>query len=260
MAHDTLPRLYIASVCTWQSQTVLDLSSEHVHYLRTVLRKTTGDLVRVFDGKQGEWLLEIDDLGKKNGTGMIREQLRPQSDYPPMPIHLYFAPLKKHPQDMITEKSTELGVTDLTPVITERTNTHKIRTDKMGFRIIEASEQCERLTLPTIHPNTNLSSIVTGNSKRPLLYCAESGQAEPLATVLQTLLFDNGLMDGVALLVGPEGGFTPAELSTLKQCPNTHAVSLGPRILRAETAVIAGLSVIQSLAGDWQHRPPRTVQ
>ena len=260
MVHYTLPRLYIPSASVWQVQTSLDLSTEHVHYLRNVLRKTTGDRVRVFDAKQGEWLLEITHLDKKTGTGILCESLRPQPDDSPMPIHLYFAPLKKQAQDMVIEKSTELGVTHITPVITERTNSAKVRTEKIQSRTIEASEQCERLTLPTIHPSTDLSSIMSADNTRPLLYCAESGQADPIASMLQTLLSNNTLTNGVALLVGPEGGLSPAELSALHDCPNAHAVSLGPRILRAETAVIAGLSVIQSLAGDWHNRPPRQSQ
>ena len=256
MTHHTLPRLYMPSVPLWQVETVLDLSTEQVHYLRNVLRKTVGDSVRVFDGANGEWLLKINQLDKKKGTGILQQNLRPQPDTSPMVINLYFAPLKKQAQDMVIEKSTELGVTNLTPVITERTNSGKIRGDKIQSRIIEASEQCERLTLPTIHPSTDLQSVLAENN-RPLLYCAESGTADPIATVVQNLLSNPAVSQGIALLVGPEGGLSPAELAQLHNCPNAHAVSLGPRILRAETAVIAGLSVLQSLAGDWHNRPPR---
>ena len=256
MTHHTLPRLYIPSVSSWRMETVLDLGTEQVHYLRNVLRKTVGDSVRVFDGVNGEWLLEINQLDKKKGTGILQQNLRLQPNTPPMVIDLYFAPLKKNAQDMVIEKSTELGVTTLTPVITERTNSGKIRVDKIQSRIIEASEQCERLTLPTIHPSTDLQSVLAEN-KRHLLYCAESGTADSIATVVQNLLSNHVLSQGIALLVGPEGGLSSAELLQLQNCPHAHAVSLGPRILRAETAVIAGLSVIQSLAGDWHNRPPR---
>ena len=258
MAHHTLPRLYMPSVSSWRAEMVLDLGMEQVHYLRNVLRKTVGDSVRVFDGVHGEWLLQINQLDKKKGTGILQQNLRPQPDTPPMPIHLYFAPLKKQVQDMVIEKATELGVSHMTPVLTERTNTAKIRLDKMQSRVIEASEQCERLTLPTVHQGIDLQSIIKDDNP-PLLYCAESGVADPIATVAQNLQSEKNLNNGIALLVGPEGGFSVAEFSQLGTCPHAHAVSLGPRILRAETAVIAGLSVLQSMLGDWNSRPPRAI-
>ena len=256
MAHYTLPRLYIPPAPIWQAQVSVDFEPEQVHYLRNVLRKNIGDLVRVFDGHHGEWLLEITDLNKKQGTGILRENLRPQPDNDSTPITLYFSPLKKQAQDMVVEKATELGVTHFIPVLMERTNNSKIRLDKIQSRIIEASEQCERLTLPTVHQSTDLQSVI-GNTTHPLLYCAEWGTAEPIVTVLQTLQAGESLRDGIALLVGPEGGLSAHEMSQLNTCPHAYAVSLGPRILRAETAVISGLSVLQSLIGDWHNRPPR---
>ena len=259
MSHYTLPRLYTPHASAWQAHGMVDLCAEHVHYLRNVLRKSTGDCVRIFDGIHGEWLLEITHLDKKTGTGTLLENLTEQPDNTPMPLHLYFAPLKKQAQDMVIEKATELGVDHITPVVTERTNTGKIRLDKIQSRMIEASEQCERLTLPTAHPAMDLQSVMD-NKSRPLLYCAESGVAEPIGDVMQNLLSANALQNGIALLVGPEGGLSPTELSHLQTCPHAHGVSLGPRILRAETAVIAGLSVIQSVAGDWHHRPPRPTE
>ena len=221
-----------------------------------MLRQDVTDCLRVFDGQNGEWLAEIIELNKKKGQIRLRENLRSQPDNLGMPLHLYFAPIKKQCQDMVVEKSVELGVTALIPTMTEHTNNGKVRGDKIQSRLIEASQQCERLDIPQLLDETDLYAIVSA-SDMPILYCAESGMANPIVDVVKTLSSDNKFGHGVAILVGPEGGFTKTELSMLNDCPHAYAVSLGPRILRAETAVIAGLSVIQSLVGDWNNRPPR---
>lgn len=262
-AYHTTARLYSEnSACTpWQKGGAVSLSRDQLHYLRTVLRYNVGDKVRLFDGYHGEWLATVDSLGKKQGLVILHTQIRPQPLLQQkVQIHIAFAPLKKNAHDMAVEKSVELGIDSLTLVQTDRTNVHmaSLKQNKINARMIQACQQCERLSIPEFRGGIPFAHAIE-SLPMPILYCAEWGKAKPLAQVIQSLgIHPSSLAkQSITILVGPEGGFTPTEFAQLQNCPHAHCVSLGPRILRAETAIIASLSVVQSMAGDWRDPPPR---
>jgi len=221
----------------------IELSQVQAHFLGTVLRKQMGDQLRVFNGEDGEWLAEITDLSKRKARINILKQTRAAQTAPD--IWLLFAPVKKSRNHFIIEKATELGVALIRPVITART-TSKIRMDKMTAHIIEAAEQTERLDLPQIDEPVKLADMLQSWDKtRTLIFADEAGDGEAAANALK------GVKPPCAILVGPEGGFTQAEREIIREQPYTRAISLGPRILRADTAVAATLTLWQALSGDW---------
>ncbi len=222
-----------------------ELTPGQAHYMRNVMRMEIGNPVTIFNGKEGEWLAEIDTLGKKNGALKILHQLRPQSTEPD--LWLLFAPIKKTRIDFLVEKATELGVSSLHPVITSRTIVSRVNLDRLKANALEASEQSERLSLPTLQePQSLEEAMMSWSPERPLYLLDETGRGSPIK---QTLLDAKG---PAALLIGPEGGFAPEELDSLRQKPFVTTISLGPRILRADTAAVAALACWQALAGDWQ--------
>ena len=261
----TITRLYVPNPDhqPWQTGLCLSLSQDSVHHLRTVLRYDVGQGVRLFDGIHGEWLGVLESLDKKKGTVLLQDQIRSQdTNTENTNIHIAFAPLKKTAQDIAIEKSVELGVNSITLIQTDRTNVNmgSLKEDKIVARMVQASQQCERLVIPDFMGIMSLETLIHSNN-HDILYCAESGVAQSLSHVIETLQTrakDTQPQKNITLLVGPEGGFTPDEFHQLEQCPFAYAVSLGPRILRAETAIIGGLSVVQSIMGDWGKRPPRS--
>jgi len=215
------------------------------HKLRAVLRAKINDEVCLFNGRDGEWRARLTDLGKTKAQADCIEQTRPQTSEPGP--WLAFAPLKKDRLDMVVEKAVELGVERLIPVMTARTENRRLKMDRLIQQTIDAAEQCERLTVPTILEPValeKLAEIWPGN--RALIVAAERRGATPLASALTTTSGPLGL------LIGPEGGFAIQELDWLLKLPISIAVSLGPRILRAETAAIAALAVMQTQCGDWR--------
>jgi len=215
------------------------------HKLRAVLRAKVGDELRLFNGRDGEWRARLVDLGKSKAMAeCIAQTHAPRPEPGPW---LAFAPLKKDRLDMVVEKAVELGVERLIPVITARTENRRLKYERLVQQTIDAAEQCERLTVPEICEPVgveNLSAIWPQD--RTLMVAAERRNAPPLAQQLQTI-------DGpVGLLIGPEGGFETRELDGLLKLPISIAIHLGPRILRAETAAIAALAVIQAQCGDWR--------
>jgi 16S rRNA (uracil1498-N3)-methyltransferase len=220
------------------------LDSDQVHYLRGVLRLGPGGTLALFDGRAGEWLAVIDTLGKHAGTARLERQTRPQIEE--SPLWLLFAPVKRTGIDLIVEKATELGVTRLLPVFTRRTNVARVNTERLRAVAREAAEQCRRLGVPDIaEPERLDQALAAFPADRRLLLCDESGTAPPIKDVLGQGPAPLGT------LVGPEGGFAPDELDGLRKLPFVTPVSLGPRILRAETAAFSALAVIQALTGDW---------
>jgi 16S rRNA (uracil1498-N3)-methyltransferase len=221
------------------------LSREQAHYLKDVMRRTAGDGVILFNGRDGEWRAEITELERKSATVHCLEQLRPQSSEPD--LWLVFAPVKKARLDIIVEKAVELGVSRLQPVMTRHTDVERVKTARLEAQVREAAEQCERLTVPDVMEPISLSDMLSGwPAERPLLFADEAGGAPALAA-LQDL--GDG---GAAILVGPEGGFAPEERQAIIALPAARRLSLGPRILRAETAVIALLTLWQAARGDWR--------
>jgi len=215
------------------------------HKLRAVLRAKVGDDLRLFNGRDGEWRARLVDLGKSKAVAECIEQIHaPRAEPGPW---LAFAPLKKDRLDMVVEKAVELGVERLIPVFTARTENRRLKQERLVQQTIDAAEQCERLSVPEISAPIALDKLATvWPEDRTLMVAAERRNAPPLAQQLQTI-------DGpVGLLIGPEGGFEAHELDGVLNLPISIAIRLGPRILRAETAAIAALAVIQAQCGDWR--------
>ncbi len=222
----------------------LILPKEQAHYLGNVLRKREGDEVRLFNGQNGEWRAEILAMSKKSIEVVVKEQLR--MPRPCLDITLCFAPVRKHRTAFIIEKATELGVRTLQPVLTARTQFPKFNIDKARLQAIEAAEQTERLDLPIIEPLVKLDTLLSNwNSKRSLIFADEAGEAMLALSALKSL------SEPSAILIGPEGGFTPQERDILRGHSFVTAASLGPRILRADTAALSLLTLWQAVQGDW---------
>ncbi|MBV8798786.1 MAG: 16S rRNA (uracil(1498)-N(3))-methyltransferase [Alphaproteobacteria bacterium] len=220
-------------------------SEAQAHYLLHVMRARAGDRVSLFNGHDGEWLAQIRDVKKSGCAFGCEQQTRTQVDTPD--LWLCFAPIKKTPADYLTQKATELGVSVLQPVITRRTIVSRVNTGRMRANAIEASEQSERLSVPEIREPVLLEKLIAAwPTERQLIFCDEAGQAPPLAQVLR------GATSAWAVLTGPEGGFDPTEREMIRSKPFVTPVSLGPRILRADTAGLAAVAVWQALAGDWR--------
>lgn len=224
----------------------LPLDAKQVHYLANVMRRSTGDRVLVFNGRDGEWQAEISTLTKRAGSLSLKEQIRPIGVSPD--LWLLFAPIKRGPIDMVAEKAAELGVSRLQPVVTERTNAARVNVDRLRAIAIEAAEQCGRLSVPEICPTEKLSQVLQDwPAERGLVLMNESGAGRPVGEVMAARRGSNP----DAILIGPEGGFSPDELDAMANLPFVTSASMGSRLLRAETAAVAALAVWQALAGDW---------
>ena len=231
-----LPRLY--SDHQLSEQGVIELSAGQAHYLHNVLRRQNGDLVRLFDGKNGEWLGSLGNLSKKTGQVTLQKQLVAQPTKK-RAIHLLFAPIKKHRQDWLIEKAVELGVTDFHPVLTQNTEVRKLNDSRLTQQIFEAAEQCERFDIPQLHDLKKLDKILSSwSAALPLFACIERFNTKPLQEVVPNH------SQNVALLIGPEGGFTEMEKNIIAK--HATAVGLGDTILRCETAVIKALVLLNA--------------
>jgi len=214
------------------------LSAGQAHYLGAVMRRAAGDEVHLFNGRDGEWTGRLDSLRKDKASVVVGEQVRPQAPEPD--VWLAFAPLKRDATDLVVEKATELGVSAIIPVMTERTNAARVNIERLRAIAIEAAEQCERLTVPAVREAVTLEALIgSWPAQRALVLALERAEAEKL---------DPGFRrgDGVCLLLGPEGGFSDLDRALVMSCPAVRPVSLGPRILRAETAAIVGLALLQA--------------
>ena len=216
------------------------------HYLLNVLRLKIGDEIKVFDGQNGEYVGKIVSNYKKNCTVKFLQKVRDMKYCPD--LWLLFAPVKKDKTDFIIAGATELGVSKIIPTLTKRTITERIKTERYEAQVIEACEQCRRLDVPQISTPQSLEKILeTWSQDRILYFMDETGNGGDIQTV-----FKNASTAKAAILVGPEGGFSDEELQLLRQKNFAKAVSLGERILRAETAVHAALSCWQAICGDWK--------
>jgi 16S rRNA (uracil1498-N3)-methyltransferase len=242
-----MPRLFCSNLL--KNDVIVDLQEGAAHYLKNVLRLTRGSHIDLFNEQDGEWRAEVLEILKNKVVVRVTHQQR-QSE-PVKKLCLCFSPIKHDPLDFMVEKATELGVTDFYPVITERCNISRVNVDRLQKNVIEASQQCERLDCPVIHPLQKLESFLERGGDFLLFVCRERGKAEDITRVF--LNMKGNLLDKVPVfLIGPEGGFSESEWRYLERYKNVHMISLGRRILRAETAAIAALSVYQSLLGDWQ--------
>lgn len=222
------------------------VSRDHANYLFNVMRLNVGAEVALFNGADGEWRAAVAAKGKRGGVLVCAEQTAPQ--VMPPDVWLLFAPIKKTRTDFIVEKAAELGAARICPVRTERTNAERIRQDKLQAHAMEAAEQCGGTYVPPVDEIQPLDKVLDGwDSARALVFAdeAEVGRSSGLTAVLA----DAG--SPAAILIGPEGGFSDAERARLRAMQNVHVVSLGPRILRADTAAVAALTLWQEHRGDW---------
>jgi 16S rRNA (uracil1498-N3)-methyltransferase len=219
-------------------------SAQQAHYLLHVMRARTGNRVAVFNGREGEWFAEIGEVSRRTCALTCIRQTAPQGEVPD--LWLVFAPIKKTAADYVAQKATELGVRVLQPVFTRRTIVHRINGERMRANAIEAAEQSGRLTVPEVREAIELPKLLANwPADRRILFCDEGGGA-PIAETLVT-----AAPGAWAVLTGPEGGFDPAERDLIRANPLAVPVSLGGRILRADTAALAALSIWQAIRGDW---------
>jgi 16S rRNA (uracil1498-N3)-methyltransferase len=216
------------------------------NYLRNVLRLKPGDAVLAFNGRDGEWRAELADSGRRAVVLNVGSMARAQESGPD--IDYLFAPLKRGRLDYMIEKATEMGVARLRPVLTRRTVAERVNLERMRSHAIEAAEQCGILRLPQICPPEPLGRVVAGwDAARPLVFCDEDVTETCPFTALARIP-----PGPIAVLIGPEGGFDPAERELLSSEPFVTRISLGPRILRADTAAVAALALVNAVLGDWR--------
>ena len=238
----SLPRLFVDQVLSQGLSVTVDGT-----YLGAVLRLIAGDRVKLFDDRTGEWLAEVAEAGKKRVTLTVGERLRTREGVPD--LWLIFAPIKRGRIDWLVEKATELGVARLVPVHTRRTIVGRLNLDRLRAHAIEAAEQCERTALPALAEPQELGALLRDWPAGRILYFADEGGGEPLAAAAAP--------GPAAILVGPEGGFTDEERAAIRAIAGARPVSLGPRILRADTAALAAISLWMAAAGDWSRHAER---
>jgi 16S rRNA (uracil1498-N3)-methyltransferase len=234
----SLPRLFVRAVLSQGAS--VDLDAAQANYLRNVMRLGVDAELLAFDGQSGEWLARVAEAGKKKMTLSVEQRTREAEAVPD--VWLAFAPVKRTQTDWLVEKATELGAARLMPVMTQRTIAERVKLERLEAITIEAAEQCGRTVLPAIAEPVALKTLLAGN-ERPLYFADEAGGQRAAAA------FKPGPATN---LTGPEGGFTDEERSAIRATPNAIAVSLGPRILRAETAALAALAAYMAVAGDWR--------
>ena len=223
----------------------ITLDEDQTHYLKNVVKYTTNDTLLCFDNQTGEYLCQITDLAKKKTTIQVTEKVKDLHLCPD--IWLLFAPLKKDKTDFVIEKATELGCRKIIPTITKYTITSNVKTSRYIAQSIEAAEQCRRTDIPEITDAINIKELLQNwDNQRTLFFMDETLESKNL---LQTL--KENPTEKSAILVGPEGGFSEDELSLLRSLPFCKGATLGPRILRAETAATSALSCWQLISGDW---------
>lgn len=234
----SLPRLYVETPLA--SGATLTLDGVPANYLGNVLRLGSGARVKLFDDGTGEWLAEIADASRKRVTLTVVEKLRARETVPD--LWLLFAPIKRGRIDWLVEKATELGVDRLMPVLTERTVVDRLNLDRLKAHAIEAAEQCERTALPALAEPVKLTAALKDWPEDRILYFADETGGTPLA--------EAAAPGPAAILTGPEGGFTEAERTAIRDLPQAKAITLGPRVLRAETAALAAVAQWMAVAGD----------
>jgi 16S rRNA (uracil1498-N3)-methyltransferase len=235
----SLPRLFVRTPLA-EGATV-ELDAGQANYLGNVMRLGAAAELLVFDGRSGEWLARIAEAAKKRMTLMVERRTREPEAIPD--VWLAFAPVKRTQTDWLVEKATELGAARLLPVMTQRTVAERVKLERLQAIAVEAAEQCGRTILPEIVEPVSLRQLLAERERGRRLYFADESGGDPAAKT-----FAPG---PAMILVGPEGGFTDQEREAIRAAPNVAAISLGPRILRAETAALAALAAWMSAAGDW---------
>jgi 16S rRNA (uracil1498-N3)-methyltransferase len=242
------PRLFVDAAL--EEGVTVALAREQSNYLGNVLRLSAGDGILVFNGRDGEWLASI--TGRKRPEALaVATRTRPKDRLPDLAY--VFAPLKHARLDYMVQKAVEMGVSSLQPVLTRFTQVSRVNTERMRANVIEAAEQCGILGIAEVAEPVSLDRFLIGRKPgRLLLFCDEAADVtDPLQ-----MLDSTKAPDGIDILIGPEGGFAEEERSVLLRQPKTLRLSLGPRILRADTAGVAALALVQAALGDWTAHPP----
>lgn len=238
-----LTRVYVEDALAKGTEVVLD--DMQSHHITGVLRATKGDALHLFNGRDGEWRTVIVDIAKRAVTVSVEAQTVAQTNVPD--LHLLVAPVKRTPFDYLVQKATELGIARIRPVITRRTIVDRVNQDRMQANAIGATEQSGRLDIPAIDEPVALANVFKQwPAERRVMFCDEAGDALPAAQALS-----QAGRGPWAILTGPEGGFDPAEREMIRALSFVVPVTLGPRIMRADTAALAAITIWQSTLGDW---------
>lgn len=243
-SHATLPRLFIAPDLASGLQ--LTLNKDQSLYLAAVLRKVVGDEVVVFNGRDGAWRASLASDSKKSVALDLIEQIAPQT--PVSDLWYGFAPLKSERLDYVIQKAVEMGAGTIQPVLTRYTQISRLKHDKLVANAIEAAEQCEVLSVPMVADEITLERLLADWPADRRLILADETAAS--ASPIETLSALRG--EKIGILIGPEGGFSDEEREKMRALPFVVPISLGPRILRADTAAVAALAIIQATIGDWR--------
>lgn len=246
METDHLPGVRLFVDAPLSGDAAIACTPDQANYLVNVLRLGAGAEILVFNGRDGEWRARITEAAKRRCTLACRALTRPQIDGPD--VHYVFAPLKHARLDYMVQKATELGVAHLQPVLTRRTIAARVNLERMRANAIEAAEQCGVLRVPSVGEPVKLEALLADwDPSRRLIFCDEGAD---IASPIDAL---SGIEPGpLAVLIGPEGGFDAAERRLLRDKPFTTAISLGPRIMRADTAAVAALALVNATLGDWR--------
>lgn len=241
------PRLFVDAPLA--AGAIVTLDRMQTNYLCNVLRLSQDASILAFNGCDGEWLCALDRRAKKSATLIVRERTREQTQ--PNDLHYLFAPLKHARTDYMVQKAVELGVSQLRPTITRHTQAARVNLERMTANAIEAAEQCGILSIPEIAAPSPLDAVIGGlDAARILIFCDErADNSDPIAALSE---LRTATPSSLAVLIGPEGGFTEEERGRLLKRSNIIRLALGPRILRADTAAIAALTLVQSVLGDWR--------
>ena len=243
---DRLGKIRLFVTAALDEGAAVPLDRDQAHYLFNVMRLEAGASVSIFNGRDGEWRAEVAEAGKRRGVLAVREKTAPQRV--PPDLWLAFAPIKKTRTDFIVEKAAELGVARILPVFTRHTNAERLRIDRLQAHAIEAAEQCGETHVAEVTEPAKLDTLLDGwDPARRLMFCDETRDALPAAEALAATS-----PGPWAILIGPEGGFAPDETGRLRALPYVTPVTLGPRVLRADTAAVAAISLWQSTLGDWR--------
>ena len=258
-AHDfRTPRLYVDAPLAGGGEVALD--RDQANYLLNVLRLSRGDDILLFNGHDGEWRAKLAGQGKRALSAALGERLREQP--PASDLYFLFAPLKHARLDYLVQKAVEMGVSLLQPVITRRTQVARVNLDRMRANVVEAAQQCGILALPEIaEPVAFKAAIGSVEPDRLMVFCDEDAEVQdPVAALAAARPSAKALLPAeaaraglpLAVLIGPEGGFAEEERAALLKRPNMVRIALGPRILRADTAAVAALALVQAVLGDWR--------
>jgi 16S rRNA (uracil1498-N3)-methyltransferase len=245
-----MPRLYVDGPLAAGKAVALD--RDQANYLINVLRLERGGEVLLFNGRDGEWRARLAGIGKRSLAAEAGEQTRPQPQ--PSDLHFLFAPLKHARLDYLVQKAVEMGASRLQPVITRHTQVARINIERMRANTIEAAQQCGVLSLPEIaKPVAFVALMAMADPARLLVFCDENAEVkDPVAALAAAQPATSALPPALAVLIGPEGGFSEEERASLLKRANVVRLALGPRILRADTAAVAALALVQAVLGDWR--------